>query len=182
MAGDYYDVLQIEPEASTEEIHRAYRELAMRYHPDRNTSADAAARMAVINEAYTVLSQPSRRLRYDRERPQGSCFNVAGPILRAAHDALRNQGWVISKEDEVHMILEKGTRAVRVSFVERLDNALLRKIGKQFAGFSAVLAVEIETPLNLSFYVAVIDLMRSRHHGAPFPDEVYRALFSRFLL
>jgi|SRR5437867_6429552 len=181
MTGDYYEVLQIKPDAGTEEIHRAYRELAMRYHPDRNSSVDAAARMAVINEAYSVLSQPARRRRYDHERPQDSSLNVAGPILRAAQDALRNQGWVILNEDGDHMVLEQGTRAVRVSFIERLDNALLRKIAKQFAGFSAVLAVEIETPLNLSFYVAVIDLMRSRHHGAPFPDEVYRALFSRFL-
>ena len=181
MAGDYYDVLQIEPEASTEEIHRAYRELAMRYHPDRNATPDAAARMAALNEAYSVLGEPARRRRYDHERTKVRSLDIAGPILRAAHDALRKQGWIVSADDGVNVILEQGTRAVRVSLIERLDNALLRKIGKQFAGFSVVLAVEIETPINLSFYTAVIDLMRSRHHGAPFPDDVYRALFSRFV-
>ena len=48
MAADYYELLQITPEASTEEIHKAYRELAMRYHPDRNPTPDAAAQMAAI--------------------------------------------------------------------------------------------------------------------------------------
>jgi hypothetical protein len=43
------------------------------------------------------------------------------------------------------------------------------------------MAVEIETPFNLSFMMAVIDLMRSRHYGAPFPDEVYRSLFAPFV-
>jgi len=70
---------------------------------------------------------------------------------------------------------------VRVSFIPRADNDCLKKIGRQFAGFSVVMAVEIETPFNLSFTTAVIDVMRSRHCGAPFPDEVYRSLFAPFL-
>jgi hypothetical protein len=41
--------------------------------------------------------------------------------------------------------------------------------------------VEIETPFNLSFMTAVIDLMHSRHYGAPFPDDAYRSLFSPFV-
>jgi curved DNA-binding protein CbpA len=181
MAGDYYELLQIKPEASTEEIHKVYRDLAMRYHPDRNPTSDAASRMAAINEAYSVLGEPSRRRCYDQGRTKGRSLDIAGPILRAAHDALRKQGWVVSNDDGSNMILEQGTRSVRVSLIERLDNALLRKIGRQFAGFSVVLAVEIETPINLSFHTAVIDLMRSRHHGALFPDDVYRALFSIFV-
>ena len=54
-------------------------------------------------------------------------------------------------------------------------------VGRQFAGFTVVLAVEIETPINLSLHTAVIDLLHSRHHGAPFPDEAYRGLFASFL-
>jgi len=63
-----------------------------------------------------------------------------------------------------------------------LDNAALKKIGRQFAGFSVVMAVVVETPFNLSFHTAVIDLMHSSHCGAPFPNENYRALFAPFLL
>ena len=57
----------------------------------------------------------------------------------------------------------------------------LKKAGRQFAGFTVVLAVKIETPINLSLHTAVIDLLHSRHQGAPFPDETYRALFAPFL-
>src|SRR5439155_1454934 len=96
MAADYYEVLQIKLEANTEEIHRAYRELAMRYHPDRNATPDAAARMAALNEAYSVLGEPARRRRYDHERTKVRSLDIAGPILRAAHDALRKQGWIVS--------------------------------------------------------------------------------------
>jgi hypothetical protein len=79
------------------------------------------------------------------------------------------------------MILEKDLRAVRVSVVAHLDNVSLKKVGRQFSGFTVVLALKIETPINLSLHTAVIDLLHCRHHGAPFPDETYRALFAPFL-
>jgi len=41
--------------------------------------------------------------------------------------------------------------------------------------------LEIELPVNFSFNVAIIDLVRSRYHGPPFPDETYRALFAPFI-
>ena len=80
-----------------------------------------------------------------------------------------------AKSNDSAVVLEQGFRVVHVSFVPRADNRLLKKICGQFAGFSVVMALEIETPFNLSFTTAIIDLMRSRHHGAPFPDEIYRA-------
>ena len=58
MAEDYYKVLQVSPDAKPEEIQRAYRSLARRYHPDLNSSPTASTLMAVINEAYEVLSEP----------------------------------------------------------------------------------------------------------------------------
>jgi curved DNA-binding protein CbpA len=181
MANNYYELLQVETQATPEEIHRAYRALALRYHPDRNPSAEAAATMTAINEAYSVLSEPLRRRRYDRERSGNGIFDIAGPILSSARETLLKQGWVASHEDGVNMILEKDLRAVRVSLLDRLDNASLKKVGRQFAGFTVVLAVEIETPINLSLHTAVIDLLHSHHQGASFPDETYRALFAPFL-
>ena len=47
----------------------------------------------------------------------------------------------------------------------------LRKISRQLSGFSVVLAVELELPINLSLNTAVIDLVHSHYHGPPFPDE-----------
>lgn len=63
---DYYDVLGVPRNASPEEIKKAFRQLAMKYHPDRNKQKDAEARFKAINEAYEVLSDPERRAMYDR--------------------------------------------------------------------------------------------------------------------
>lgn len=180
MVSDYYELLRISPAATFNEVHKAYRALAMQYHPDRNDAPGAGTTMAAINEAYTVLSDPSRRREYDRERMPAEARDVAGPILRAAYETLLRQGWSVAAGDERTVILEQGFRNVRVSFVGRAENGILNKLSREFAGFSVVMAVEIETPFNLSFSTAVIDLMRSRRHGAPFPDEVYEALFAPF--
>lgn len=180
MEADYYAVLQITPAATFDQVHKAYRALAMIYHPDRNPAPGAGVTMAAINEAYMVLSDPSRRRDYDRERsPQTG--DVAGPILRAARETLMAQGWIVTENNDSSIRLERDLRAVKVSFVARLDGPFLRKIARQSTSFSVVLAVEIETPFNLSFTTAVIDLMRSKHYGAPFPDDVYRSLFSPFV-
>ena len=63
---DLYDVLGISREASQEEIKRAFRRLAMEYHPDRNKSEGAEGRFKEIAGAYEVLSDPEKRGRYDR--------------------------------------------------------------------------------------------------------------------
>ncbi|MDY0058793.1 MAG: molecular chaperone DnaJ [Myxococcota bacterium] len=64
---DYYEVLEIPRSASPEEIKRAYRRLAMRYHPDRAQGEPGAEdRFKEASEAYAVLSDPQRRLDYDR--------------------------------------------------------------------------------------------------------------------
>ena len=181
MGVDYYVVLQITPAATFTEVHKAYRTLAMQYHPDRNPAPQAGSTMATINEAYAVLSDPARRRKYDQERVPAGPSDVAGPILRAAQETLLKQGWIVAQSNDTSVLLEQGFRVVRVSFAARADNGLLKKIGRQFAGFSVVMAVEIETPFNLSFTMAVIDLMHSRHYGAPFPDEIYKSLFAPFV-
>jgi curved DNA-binding protein CbpA len=182
MAGDYYSVLRITPAATFAEVHKAYRALALQYHPDRNAAPGAGRAMAAINEAYAVLSDPVRRRDYDQQRTHIDESGAAGPILRGAYETLLKQGWIVSQSTEQTLLLEQGCRVVRVCFLARADNSTLKRIGKEFAGFSVVLAAELETPFNLSLTTAVIDLVRSRHYGAPFPDEVYRLLFAPFLV
>jgi molecular chaperone DnaJ len=64
---DYYEILSVEKTASGEDIKRAYRRLAMKYHPDRNPdSPDAEAKFKEAAEAYEVLSDADRRARYDK--------------------------------------------------------------------------------------------------------------------
>jgi molecular chaperone DnaJ len=63
---DYYDVLGVRRGASQDDIKRAFRQLAMQNHPDRNPGDNAAeARFKEINEAYAVLSDPGKREQYD---------------------------------------------------------------------------------------------------------------------
>ena len=69
---DYYESLQVTPTADPEVIQAAYRRLALKYHPDVYHGADAQERMSILNQAYSVLSNPAQRAAYDRQRGGGS--------------------------------------------------------------------------------------------------------------
>ena len=66
MARDYYEILGISRDADKEEIKRAYRRLARKYHPDVNSEPGADEKFKEINRAYEVLSEPEMRSRFDR--------------------------------------------------------------------------------------------------------------------
>ena len=72
MSDDYYEILDVAPDASEADIKRAYRKLAMQYHPDRNDGDKSAeAKFKEVTEAYDVLRDAEKRARYDR-------YGVAG--------------------------------------------------------------------------------------------------------
>ena len=78
---DFYDVLGVERGASADDIRRAYRKLARKYHPDVSREPEAEDRFKEVSEAYDVLSDPEKRERYDRAgagRPQAGAA-TGGP-------------------------------------------------------------------------------------------------------
>ncbi len=63
---DYYEILGVSRTATQEEIQRAYRKLARKYHPDVNKAANAEDKFKELNEAYEVLKDPDKRSKYDQ--------------------------------------------------------------------------------------------------------------------
>lgn len=75
MSKDYYNILGVDKDATDEQIKKAYRKMAMKYHPDKNKSSEAEAKFKEAAEAYDVLSNPDKKSKYDRF---GSDYKDAG--------------------------------------------------------------------------------------------------------
>ncbi len=80
---DYYEILGIERNASEKDIKKAYRTLAKKYHPDKNSSSEAESKFKEIQEAYDTLKDNSKRRQYDRfghasTNPQGGFGGFGG--------------------------------------------------------------------------------------------------------
>jgi len=73
---DYYEIMGVARDASSDEIKRAYRRLARKFHPDVSKEKDAEARFKEVGEAYEVLRDPEKRAAYDQlgRRPKGEEF------------------------------------------------------------------------------------------------------------
>ncbi|RQV98600.1 molecular chaperone DnaJ [bacterium] len=104
MAGkrDYYEVLGVDRGASAEEIKKAYRKLAMQYHPDKNKGdAGAEEKFKEIGEAYAVLNNADKRARYDRFG-----HAAAGPGAGAGHGG--PGGFEFDLSDALRQFMEGG--------------------------------------------------------------------------
>ncbi len=117
MAKDYYSILGVDKNSSDDEIKSAYRNLAKKYHPDINKEPDAQEKFKEISEAYSVLSDKTKRANYDQygsaDGPQGfggagsggfsgfsqgfeggfeDLFNMFGNFARGGRGSSREQG------------------------------------------------------------------------------------------
>jgi DnaJ-class molecular chaperone len=91
-AKEYYDFLGLKESASAEEIRKAYRKLALHYHPDRNRGdATAEERFKAISEAYGVLADPDKRKLYDLSRATGA----------ATHAGRESEPWAYSSQEDI---------------------------------------------------------------------------------
>ena len=116
MEKDLYAVLGVSPDATQEEIKKAYRALARRYHPDSGTEVASAERFQEIQEAYRVLGDPVRRRAYDRRR----AARGLGPRSTLAWDIIVSQEVlpVLPEEQMLYVLVgirpAGGTRAKRL--------------------------------------------------------------------
>jgi curved DNA-binding protein CbpA len=94
---DYYRALEVSPTSTIEEIKKAYRRLAFRYHPDTNPDSKySTARFNEIQEAYVVLSSKEKRRRYDEERW------LAGMGNRSKEQANITPDWILREAQKLN--------------------------------------------------------------------------------
>jgi curved DNA-binding protein CbpA len=103
---DAYAILQVAPNCEHEVLHGAFRALALKYHPDRDSTQYASRRMAELNQAYALVRDPAQRARYDAAVrrasspaiPVAATVGSAPPRSAAAGSRLsfgRYAGWTL---------------------------------------------------------------------------------------
>jgi curved DNA-binding protein len=121
MAKDYYGILDIPRNASDAEIKKAYRKLAMRYHPDRNPGKEkwANEKFKEINEAYGVLGDPQKRKQYDQFGNVGEIGDVfSSPFTRTTFE---------------EMMKDFGGAGLRFDFLDDIFGDFLNGRGSSFS-------------------------------------------------
>lgn len=120
MAKDYYQILGVPRGSSEEDIKKAYRKMAMQYHPDRNPGKEAWAneKFKEINEAYGVLGNVEKRQQYDR-------FGTVGNV----GDIFSNAGTRTTFED---LMREFGQAGLGYDFLQSIFGDALRGSGGHF--------------------------------------------------
>jgi curved DNA-binding protein len=133
---DYYEIMGVARDASPDDIKRAYRRLARKYHPDVSKEKDAEARFKEVGEAYEVLRDPEKRAAYDElgRRPQGEEFTPP-------------PGWTFNFESDA------GGAGIHSDFFDQLFGGLgggrARRGGFRSRGFDT--SGEVEVTLEEAF-------------------------------
>ncbi len=119
---DYYELLRVSRSAGAEEIKRAYRQLAILLHPDKNPHPDAAEGFRSITEAYQVLADPEQKKKYDEQLELEQLIERKGPAYRdpAYRRTVKTnepRPWVINPEKEfVRNSRPAATWTIRICF------------------------------------------------------------------
>ncbi len=93
---DYYRILEVPPAAKADEIKKAYRRLALKFHPDTNPGEYAQVHFIAIKEAYEVLRDDNRRKKYDEERW------LSGMSSRAKDMVAVTPEWILQESKRLH--------------------------------------------------------------------------------
>lgn len=94
-----YNILGVSPTATSEEIKKAYRSLAMRHHPDRNTHPGAVNRFNAIQSAYDLLSDPKKRAEYNQSINNRIIIDPEAEAASLWHSLFNRCGIVLPQPD-----------------------------------------------------------------------------------
>ncbi len=119
---DYYAILGVAPGCSADEVRKAYRRLALQWHPDRNPgNPDSAERFKEISEAYGVLIDPMKREQYDLARTPGSDRTFRYTQEDIFRDLFNNRGASEVFEELAREFERRGLRVDRYYFEKTLS-------------------------------------------------------------
>ncbi len=148
MRADYYQLLDVSPDAPAQELKAAYYRLAMRYHPDRNEGNPAAEeRFKLVAEAYRTLGVPERRREYDNWLKLHDRYHAA-PELEELSSARRIRPFhYSSRRARERQERRRGYAQERPRARRRVGSILVRSNGKVntwiFLGFYVVVALNL---------------------------------------
>jgi len=138
MAKDYYRILGVPQNATNDQIKKAYRKLAMQYHPDRNPGKEKWAndKFKEINEAYAILGDPEKRRQYDQFGTIGDIGDIfSSPFTRGTFE---------------DMIKDFGGAGLKFDFLDNIFSDFLGGRGFSFRrfskGFGGPEGMKFETP------------------------------------
>ncbi|MBS3152557.1 molecular chaperone DnaJ [Candidatus Woesearchaeota archaeon] len=142
MAEDYYEVLGVSKNSSKEEIKKAYRELAKKYHPDISKEKDAAEKFKKVSEAYAVLSDDTKKSQYDQFGSTGFQQRYSQEDIFRGFDINDIFGDVFGDDSPFNMFFGGGSRKRQN---RGRDLAYELEIGFEDAVFGCTKEIEIET-------------------------------------
>ncbi|HUV55694.1 MAG TPA: DnaJ domain-containing protein [Dehalococcoidales bacterium] len=166
MTNDYYQLLGVSRNASDEEIKRAYRKLAMQYHPDRNPEREkwANEKFKEINEAYGVLGDPEKRRQYDQFGTAGNIGDIFGsPFTRGTFN---------------DVIQDFGGAGLGFNFLDEIFGDFLKGSGFSFkkfsTGFGGPDSVKFTFPGEINFEKIFSQTQRPRYQNIRYELSIDR--------
>ena len=131
---DYYKILNIDKNADTQSIKRAYRKLAMKYHPDVNKQRDAEEKFKDLTEAYAVLSDEEKRKQYDSYGYRSMNKYTQDELIKSVNmdNIFKGVKFVADLERNYGLV----SRLVGIGLTGRTTSKTLRLAGKLLKGKS----------------------------------------------
>jgi DnaJ-class molecular chaperone len=166
MSKDYYQILGISRDATAEQIKKAYRRLAMQYHPDRNPGNEkwANEKFKKVNEAFSVLGDPEKRRQYDQFGTVGTAGDIfgSGYTRTTFEDLMKDFGGAGLGFDFLDNIFGESLKGTGFSF---------KTFGRGFGGWRGM---RFETPGGIN-----LEEMFGRTQRSPREDVRYEITITR---